>query len=152
VHCHAISYWAWLMTRWITLQYCCLKAHKVTNRESHRRSIIRITWFFTSILYKGPHLSFNTTTSSSKLLLLLLLLLSVQISVTTESKCRNVPVTQKALPRWIATERRWRRNAVERGSWVTVASRWPISMTKWNACSPQVPDVLWWWWWWLLLL
>jgi len=33
------------------------------------------------------------------------------------------------------------RNAVERGSWVTVASRRPISMMRWKACSTQVPDV-----------
>jgi len=65
-----------------------------------------------------------------------------QISVTAESERRNVPVTQKALPRWIATERRRRRNNVERGSWVSVASRRPISMTRWKVwCSPQVPDV-----------
>jgi len=31
----------------------------------------------------------------------------IQISVTAESERRNVPVTQRALPRWIATERRW---------------------------------------------
>jgi len=75
------------------------------------------------------------------LLLLLLYLLSVHISVAAESERRNVPVTQKALPRWISTERRWRWNDVERGSWVTVISRRPISKTRWKACSPQVPDV-----------
>jgi len=31
------------------------------------------------------------------------------------------------------------KNAVDRGSWVTVASRRPISMTRWKACSPRFP-------------
>jgi len=61
--------------------------------------------------------------------------------VTAESERRNIPITQKALPRWITTERCWNINTVERSLWVTVASRRSIPMTRWKTCLPQVPDV-----------
>ena len=53
----------------------------------------------------------------------------------------SVPRTQYAFPRCTATEMRWRRKAVERGSWVTAAIRRPISLMRSRACLPHTPDV-----------
>jgi len=47
---------------------------------------------------------------------------------------------QEALPRWTATASRWRKNDVDRGSWLTSESRRPISETSSMACWPQTPD------------
>ena len=53
----------------------------------------------------------------------------------------NVPRTQAVLPRWTATEMRWRRKLVERTSLLTAAILRPISETSSRALSPHTPDV-----------
>jgi len=42
----------------------------------------------------------------------------------------NFPIMREALPRWTATASRWRKNDVDRGSWLTSESRRPISQTS----------------------
>ena len=53
----------------------------------------------------------------------------------------NVPRTQAVLPRWTATEMRWRRKLVERTSLLTAVILRPISETSSRALSPHTPDV-----------
>ena len=53
----------------------------------------------------------------------------------------NVPRTQAVLPRWTATEMRWRRKLVERTSLLTAVILRPISETSSRAPSPHTPDV-----------
>ena len=47
----------------------------------------------------------------------------------------EVPTTEAALPRWIATLRRWKRNADKRGSPVVAAIRRPRSLINAAASS-----------------
>ena len=54
---------------------------------------------------------------------------------------RKVSKIHAAFPRWTATDKRRRRNVVERGSLLTSAIRRPTSVTKTSACSPHTPDV-----------
>ena len=55
--------------------------------------------------------------------------------------CGKCPQHTEALPRWTATDKRCRRNVVDRGSCVDAAILRPISITSSMACSPQTPDV-----------
>jgi len=60
----------------------------------------------------------------SKLLLFILLFVIIAVSSNLSDRwvqAPKCPVTKKALPHWIATEKCWRRNAIERGSWVMIA-------------------------------
>ena len=53
----------------------------------------------------------------------------------------KVPRQAIALPRWIATDMRWRRNSVSLVSFVTSLMRRPSSEINFLACSPHTPNV-----------
>ena len=85
----------------------------------------------------------------SKLVVLIAVLMQVSRNVDQLANVKyqhadcvgSVPSTQEALPRWTATDKRCRRNEVDRGSCVDAAILRLISMTSAMACSPQTPDV-----------
>ena len=54
---------------------------------------------------------------------------------------RKVPKMHTAFPRWTATDNRWRRNVVERGSLLTSAIRPSDLRHQDSAYSPHTPDV-----------
>jgi hypothetical protein len=60
------------------------------------------------------------------------------VIVNDQLKC---PRMQKAFLRCTATEMRWRKHMVKRGSWVTAAIWRSMSFTRLIVCLPQTPDI-----------
>ena len=77
----------------------------------------------------------------SQVMLKKIILREVSHQFVSLSVLWNVPKMQQALPRCTATEMRWRRYIVERGSWVSWAMRRPMAVIRASACSPHTPVV-----------